>query len=189
MTLAEILSGFIEYLYGFWPARIVNDWEAGIRMRAGQITAVLSSTNGIFGTGIHVFWPVVGEIQTMAANVEVNETPWQTHTISGRTIVFSLGYKYQVKNMRKLWTEVHDHEETVLNEVCSVAGACIEQIAERAAEAGPKANPLEDARDALPDLVKEGVGKSFLAWGLYMKEVSLFNLSEGPTLRLLGGTN
>ena len=84
MTFGEFLSQILDWLYRFWPMRIVHDWEQGVRCRFGNATSLLTSSNGIFDTGFHVFWPVIGEINIYETNIEVSETELQTHTSAVR---------------------------------------------------------------------------------------------------------
>ena len=80
MTFGEFLKQILEHLYGLWPLRIVNDWEQGVRVVHGNATTLLTSSNGMFGTGLHCFWPLIGEFVSQDTNIETPETGLQTLT-------------------------------------------------------------------------------------------------------------
>ena len=78
MTFGEFLQAVVERIYEFWPFRIVSVWEQGVRMRSGNPTKLLTSRNGLFGSGVHGFVPLVGEIIVEDVNIRVIETGWQS---------------------------------------------------------------------------------------------------------------
>ena len=43
MTLGEFLAKALQWIYEFWPLRVVNEWEQGVRVHAGKIVAVLET--------------------------------------------------------------------------------------------------------------------------------------------------
>ena len=129
MTLGEFLKQVLEWLYQFWPVRIIHDWEQGVRCRFGNATATLDSHNGILGTGLHVFWPVIGEINVYETNIEVSETALQTQTTAdGVSVTISLGVKYRVFDLMRMYKNIHDPVETLGNEICAAAGKCVVEM-------------------------------------------------------------
>ena len=126
MTLGELLQRIFEWLYQFWPIRIIHDWEQGVRCLFGNATSNLTSGNGIGGTGLHVFWPLLGEINVYETNIEVSETELQTHTTADDVAVtISIGVKHRIFNLKRMYQNIHDPIETLDNEICSAAGQCI----------------------------------------------------------------
>lgn len=119
MTLGEFLSKVFEYLYGYWPFRIVSAWEQGIRLRFGRITALLQP-------GLHAFWPLVGEIHVEEVMIDVNTTPSQTvEDAEGEPVTFSLALKYRISDLAKMWSSIQDHENTVVNEITASAASLV----------------------------------------------------------------
>jgi regulator of protease activity HflC (stomatin/prohibitin superfamily) len=173
MTLGEFFQQVIEWLYELWPIRIVREWEQGVRLRAGNVTRLLTSTNGWFGTGIHAFLPLVGEIQSEETNQRVIETSWQTlTTLDGVSVSFSIAARYQIRDLAKLYVSVHDPEETIQNQLSAAAEVLDSIVAENvAAEFAP----------AIHDEAK----KRLTEWGVKLLQVSLFNRVEATSLRLL----
>jgi len=125
MTFGEFLKQAFEWLYQFWPVRIIHDWEQGVRCRFGNATSLLTSQNGLGDTGLHVFWPLVGEINLYETNIEVSETELQTHTTGdGVAVTISLGIKYRIFDLKRMYQSIHDPVETLGNELCSAVGKC-----------------------------------------------------------------
>ena len=174
MTFGEFLRQLFEWLYRFWPARIVRDWEQGVRCRLGNATALLTSRNGVFGTGLHFFWPVLGEIAVYETNIEVTETALQTHTtLDGQTITFSLGVKYQIFDLKRMYLSIHDPIETLHNEICAAAGHCVLSTRE------------SELADRLCERVTQRVKGQLEGWGIELVALSLINLTQARPLRLI----
>jgi regulator of protease activity HflC (stomatin/prohibitin superfamily) len=174
VTFGDLVRQVLEHLYGLWPLRIVRDWEQGVRLRLGNATALLTSSNGLFGTGLHAFWPVLGEIIGQDTNIETPETSLQTYTTQdGRTVTFSLAVRYRVKDLRALWLKIHDQEATIQEEIRSAAGSVIVELdfAEMPEQFGPA--------------VAKAAQANMRGWGLEILSVSLVNYTDAQTLRLM----
>jgi len=177
MTLGELLKQVIDWLYAFWPLRVVHDWEQGVRCLFGNARDRLTSTNGLFGTGVHVFWPAFGEIILYETNIEVMETELQTHTtMDGVPVTFSLGLKYRIANLKRLYLNIHDARDTLSNEISSVAGWCIVRMDYLA------------VRESLCDQVLHEIKEQMGDWGIEVISLSPTNLSEAKPLRLITNT-
>ncbi len=174
MTIGELLKQIFEWLYRFWPTRIVHDWEQGVQCRFGNATALLTSSNGFFGTGFHVFWPVIGEVNIYETNIEVSETELQTHTsIDGTAVTFSLGVKYRIFDLKRMYQSIHDPRETLQNEICSAAGKCV------------AATSYADLNARLCDRVIQEVKEQMGDWGIELASLSLINLTSAQPIRLI----
>lgn len=175
MQLGEFLLKAFEWLYEFWPIRIVSDWEQGIRMCGGRARKLLSSRTGLFRSGIHFFWPLLGEILTDDCVVDVNETPMQTKTTAdGESVSFSLGLKYSIRDMRELYLQIKDHHETVLTEAQGCAGYWVGEM------------DFDDLNQKLANLIFKDLSERFESWGIDLQDVSLINLAAARTFRLIG---
>lgn len=174
MTLGEFLQQLIEWVYDLWPIRIIREWEQGVRLRNGNRTKLLTSSNGVKGGGIHFFWPLIGEIQSEEANVRVVETSWQTLTTKdGHAVSFSLAARYRIRDLGKLYVAIHEHEETIQNQLSVAAAEAIQDI------------DLCNLDKSLATAVREIAKTRLSEWGVTLLEVSLFNRVEANTLRLL----
>ncbi|MBW2271846.1 MAG: SPFH/Band 7/PHB domain protein [Deltaproteobacteria bacterium] len=174
MTVGEFLTQVFEWLYRFWPVRIVRDWEQGVRCRFGNATALLTSHNGVFGTGLHIFWPVVGEINVNETNIEVTETELQTHTTAdGNPVTLSLGIKYRIRDLMSMYVSIHDPVETLSNEICSAAGRCIPEM------------HYKELSECLPEQIRAEIADPMEEWGIEIVGISLINLVKARPLRLI----
>jgi len=173
MTLGEFLQQLIEYVYELWPLRIVRVWEQGVRLRTGNVTKLLTSTNGWFGSGLHGFIPLLGEVTTEETQQRVVETSWQTlTTIDGVSVSFSLAARYEIRDLAKLYVNAQDHEETIKNQL-SAAAEILDAIHSE--------NVAAEFAPAIHDAAKKRLTK----WGVKLLQVNLFNRVEAPSLRLL----
>lgn len=174
MTVGEFLRQIFEWLYQFWPVRIIHDWEQGVRCRFGNATSLLTACNGIGGTGLQVFWPVIGEISVYETNIEVSETPLQTHTtIDDVAVTISLGVKYRIFDLKRMYQNIHDPIETLENEICSAAGRCIVDMEFAALSSRLCEHVMRES--------KEQMGE----WGIEICSISLINLTKARPIRLI----
>lgn len=175
MTLGEFFREILEHLYGLWPIRIVLDWEQGVRIRHGNAKKLLTSTNGLFKTGIHFFWPVLGDMIKQETNIETPETGRQDLTTAdGKLVSFSLAVRYKVHDLRAFYLKLHDQDSTVLEEARSAAAEVTRQLSlaeVQGAEFGGK--------------VLEQLKKQTRGWGLDFISVSPVNMTTAPQLRLI----
>jgi regulator of protease activity HflC (stomatin/prohibitin superfamily) len=174
VTVGELLKQVLDWIYTFWPARLVHDWEQGVRCLFGRATTRLTSSNGVFGTGLHFFWPVVGRIITDETNIEVVETDLQTLTTrDGVPVTFSLGLKYRISNLVRMYKSIHDARETLYNEITAVAGSLVPQL------------EYEAVRDELCKLVIHETKEQMGEWGIEIISLNLINLCEAQPIRLI----
>lgn len=177
MTLGELLREAIERLYALWPVRIISDWEQGIRMRHGNAVGnTLTSSNGWFGTGIHAYWPIIGEILSEAVTLRATETVPQTVVSKdGKPITMSFTVTFRIRDLKAMYSKIYEDETTVLDRVRAAAG----QVA-----------PTLDWA-AMPDQLHRAVAdaakKSMHGWGVDLVDVSTTNLVCAPAVRLVGG--
>ena len=174
MTFGELIKEAMDWVYAFWPVRVVHDWEQGVRCVFGNVRGRLTSTNGLFGTGLHIFWPIVSEILVDETNLEVVETDIQTViTDDDETVTFSLGIKFRINNLARMYTSIHDARETIYTEVCSVAGWCVSRM--------EYVMVAEDLCEHILRETKEQMGE----WGIELISLSLINLNTAQPLRLI----
>lgn len=174
MTIGEFLQQVVEWIYEFWPFRIVLAWEQGVRLRGGNVTGLLTSTNGWRGSGIHAFWPIVGEIITEEVNVRVVETSWQSLvTKDGRPVSFSLAARYKIRDLTKLYVQIHDSDDTIGNQMSAAAAAAITNL------------NLDQLDSLFASAVRAEARKRLAEWGVALLEVSLYNRVEAAALRLM----
>lgn len=174
MNFSELISQLVDKIVGLWPVRIIFDWEQGIRLHNGAITALLTSSNGLFGTGIHLFWPVIGDILTEDANIRVVETDIQTVTTKdGSPATVSIGIKYKIKDLQAVLLKVNEYEDTVLELARSTVGVIVPTL------------QWDELVDKLGAAVESSVKKRMYGWGIEVLEVAPINLTNAPAIRLI----
>lgn len=176
--IGEFLKELVGWLYDFWPFRIVRDWEQGLRVCLGRAGQPLTSRNGLFGTGVHVFPPGVGEILVEEANVEVSETGIQTFTTRDRqTVTISFALEYRIKDMRRLYLGIHDTSATLVNATLAAAGRALSEL------------NLDEIHDELEDIVVSEVEEKLGEWGVEVLALTPITFVVGKALRLIQGTD
>lgn len=171
MSFGDFLQQMVAWAYEiFWPFRIIQEWEQGVRLRSGNVTYLCTSKNGIRGTGIHAYWPVIGEIISEDCNTRVVETPWQT--VGGTS--WTLAARYKIRDLGKLYVEIQDHEDTIVNVIASAA-----------AELAGMLDGADHTETEFTHEVKRLAANRLTKWGVTLLEVSLYNRVEANALRLL----
>ena len=165
-------------LYGLlWPFRIVNQWEQGVRTRWGHVQRPsLTHENGLFGSGLQVFWPIIGDLQTHESNLEVSETDLQTVRLtSGEEITFSFGAQTRVRDWALLYSKVQDPDASIA-EAIRGAGATVARQCETLDEFAGK---VED------DTVLAEAKKQMHGWGVDVMRIRSINLTAATPFRLI----
>ncbi len=174
MTVSELVKQVLGWIYAFWPLRIIHDWEQGVRCLLGNARHRLTSSNGLLDTGLHFFWPVIGSIEVADTNIEVVETDLQTHTtLDGAPLTFSLGLKYRINDLARMYRNIHDARETLYNEISSVAGWCAGQLDYAAIRHDLCLHVVQETKEQLGE------------WGIEVLSLRLINMSQAQPLRLI----
>lgn len=173
-AFGQLLMTWAQWIRALIPLRIVRDWEQGVRMRAGNITALLTPHNGLRGTGLHLFLPLLGEVAIVSVALRVGETTLQTIvTRDAKEATVSLGIRWQISDLSALFARIHDPEETVLDLVRGAAGALIPTLA------------WEELPGKLPGALLSDIRRRTAGWGVKVHEVYLCNLAAPQALRIL----
>lgn len=180
MSLGDLVRLFFEHLYGLWPFRIVSVWESGVRYTLGKPKRLLKHDNGFFKTGLHWFWPVIGNIWTEDTNIDVLETDMQTFTLpEGETVCFSFAMKYRIKDLLVMGNTIHEPDSTLSNEVLSMVGAVLEDDKENGFES------FDDVQDGITEAIRDAVSKQMEKWGVEVIELWPTSMAKVQTFRLL----
>ncbi len=190
-SIGELLLRIWQHIYGFWPVRVVNDWELGVLVRAGQVKACLDSRNGLFGSGLHWFCPGLSEIWKQEANIETILTPSQTHTtVDGVVVSFNLAVRYAVVDLAKVFSTIHDVGGTLVAELAANAGRLV------AESTYDEVCGLAEDSDGLGGDVWNALVETAEKWGIDLQQVELANFARVRAMRLItggfdapGGTN
>lgn len=130
MTLAELLTTIGDHIASVWPVRIIPHWKQGAKTFCGVVDSrTCTHENGLWGTGLHLFWPILGSIEAQDSNVEGVTTGEQTLTTAdGESVVVQAVARYQIADMAKLWQEIHDHERTIRDAMEGILGEIVPTV-------------------------------------------------------------
>ena len=120
----------------------------------------------------------MGEININETNIEVTETELQTHTTSdGVAVTLSLGLKFRIKDLRRMYVNIHDPIDTLSNQICSAVGRCITSM------------PYAELSKQLAELVTREIYADMEEWGIEVVNIDLINLVQARPLRLIMDRN
>ena len=174
MTVGDVLATWGEKLVGLFPFRVVNEWQQGVKVRGGRIIRLCKYNNGIRGSGVHFFWPLLEDITHIDCTHEPMETPTQSSvTKDGHSITYTLILRFRVKDARKLMRELFEGPSIVLIEALASAGGLVPTM------------DYEELRE-LPELVYRDIRAQLSGWGIALDKVALGTCVECPAYRLIG---
>jgi regulator of protease activity HflC (stomatin/prohibitin superfamily) len=177
VTIGELIAALAEYVYGFWPLRVVSQWEQGCLVRAGQVRRKLTHENGLFRTGVHFFVPQLDEIFQQEANSDTVLTPQQAHvTADGKSVAFNFAVRWRVVDVVKLFQSIHEAKDTLIAEIVGSAGGLISTIR------------FADAHSELADQVYRDIAEQLEEWGVELEEITLANFAQAQAVRLITGS-
>lgn len=172
----DFLLKAAEWVYHFWPFRIVNDWEQGVRLRGGHAVKLLTSANARRpGRGVHAFWPGVGEILVREVNIEAPETDLQDFiSLDGTPWCAAFAITFRIRDLRALYLKVHDYEETIIAEAKAAAAAAGRTLSD------------DEMGERLEEMALGEAKKQTHGWGLDLLRIRPTTLSRVQALRLVG---
>lgn len=160
-----------KWLYQFWPARIVNSFQQGVRFYKGQDEALLR-------TGLHWFWPIVGSLDVECVVEDVCPLETQTlTTIDDKSITLIGSVAYKITNMRKWLTGVTDFHT-------SLQGKCERYLAR--AIRSKKYLDIVATQDELEESLRKEITAAVEDWGVKILDVGITSFSQTPSLRIYG---
>lgn len=93
---------------------LVKSTHAGVKFRNGCNVIELRTDNGLFGSGIHIYWPLVSEYEIVPVKRQTtNLQPQYLTTKDQKTIGVSGILVYEISDVTKLLTECYDYEDTI----------------------------------------------------------------------------
>lgn len=174
VTLAELLLQVVDYLYGLWPIRIVEENEQGLRWFWGHAKKTLRYNDGWFGSGIHPFVPLLGEIETYSSLWHPQKTDLMDLTTKdGKRLTCQFCVQWRLRDMKTAWTTVENVAESVIEQAEAAAGIAVPQLNE------------DEAVEKLGQLVHEEVRRLARGWGLEIARVTPTTLVVVEPIRLI----
>lgn len=109
--LGQIVSTLLEFIPRML---IVRQTHAGVRFRFGSHVSPILPTNGVRGTGIHVYWPIVTEVEIIPVKRQpTNLSAQRLMTADGVTVGVGGIIVYEVEDVVKVLTSSWAYDETI----------------------------------------------------------------------------
>lgn len=174
--LGAFLKEAVEWVKGWWPFRIVREWEQGIRVTGGRITKLLRYDNGRWPLrGVHAFWPRLGEIIVEECNWDVAETAPQTLTTKdGKVVSVAFAFQYRIRDLRLYYTSIQDQDTTVVGQVRGAAGQVVHEL------------DLAELHKELPEAMLKAARSNMHGWGVDIRHITPTTQVEAQVLRIIG---
>lgn len=168
-AIIAFISNFIDQII---PWAIVQPWEEGLRVRFGRYTTPIHP-----GTYFHI--PFFDDYHVRDIKPRVINLPNQTiKTADDKVLTVSAAMAYQVVEVSKTFTEVYDHEDSLIN---MTMGQLADYIATHTA--------AECTIAAIRPSVERVVRREAKKWGVEVQDIYLTDLAEVAVLRLLQDNN
>lgn len=162
-----ILANFKEII---WWGFLVQPWEQGLRVRFGKKIKR-------YGGGLHFKLPFVDKIYLQNTRLRITDLASQTLTTAdGKTVTLSGALQYRVKDIMKLYMNLHMAENTVAQ---LVQGAIAKHIT--AADLGRLKSDLW-----VGQVMRECNG-TLHCWGLSQAQLIITDFAVVKTYRLITG--
>lgn len=108
---------------------VIESYEAGVIMRLGNCRKVVTSSNGMCGTGFHWMWPFAENDITEHIKPRVVSFKGRSlMTKDGKNVVVSLTITYKVADVQKALLEVFDVDNCIDDIGQLVAARTIQQF-------------------------------------------------------------
>lgn len=168
----KLLDIVIEFLADILPFQVIPHYDRGVRLRLGKL----------YGTelqpGFHWKIPFVDNILTHMVKPKTINLIEQTITTKDyKSVVVKAVIKYETSDVIKLLLEVNDSADALAD---MVQGIIRDKIVDR--------NWQECNSPSLISDISKKAKEEAKKWGLTIKEITLTDLAEMRSLRLLNGT-
>lgn len=172
LTFAALIQRYIDKLLdAAFPYVIIAPWEQGVRTFMGRVTKHMTPTNGVFGTGLHFYWPILGT----SAAWECNTETWRTSPQTFGNLTLSFIIQARIARLDLWFVGVNDPINHVVGDQVSAA-------------AGELAGELNGALPSPEwcEKVRALAQRRCYGWGVEIKRVAVETATCAPTLRLIG---
>lgn len=171
-----LLDFAAEVIESLLPLIVVNSYEQGVLFRLGNPAKLLKSTNGLRGTGLHLYIPLIDSPETADTVEEVLETSAQAVTTSDmHAFTVSCSLTYEVVDLRKRY-RVQDFDD-------SLEALVKQHFSTSFMEHGRDAllGDMNDITDAAMTLISEDAAE----WGVNVSNLALIDISPARTINLV----
>lgn len=157
---------------------VIESYESGVIMRLGNCRKVVTSKNGLFGTGLQPMWPLLESDITEAIKPRVVSFSGRSlMTRDSKNVVVGLTMTLRIGDVQKALLEVHDADNCINDIGQLVAARTIQQFnyVDLTSELFAK-ELLSNARER---------GEQF---GIDVMDIGLSEIALARTIRLVEGT-
>lgn len=184
------MNGIADLLLAIWeaimdmvaPYEIICEWEQGVKTKWGKIVKTCKHTNGVRGTGLHFYWPIIGGLDTHDCNLSTMQSDDQTLTTSdGETVVVAMTLAYRITDAGRFYRWIHDQDETIQNVIESAVGRAVPKLN------WWKTNKRKDwgLVENLVDMVTEEITPKLRKWGVEPVDLATHTMVKCRTYRLI----
>jgi membrane protease subunit HflK len=115
-----MLQPIFDFISSFWDAIFCSWWFVtaqymeGVVLRFGNYNRTVTSSNGIFRTGLHFKWPIAEEyIDKTVVVTTMDLDPQSLTTRDGKSIVVSAVVKYRISDVKAFLLEIADQQAAI----------------------------------------------------------------------------
>lgn len=110
----KVFEFIAEWRDRLMPFTVIDSYEEGVIMRLGNCRKVVMSDNGLWGTGLHLKWPIIETDITEPIKPRVVGFHGRSLTTKdGKNIAVSVAMTYRIHNIRKALLDVHDVDNSL----------------------------------------------------------------------------
>jgi regulator of protease activity HflC (stomatin/prohibitin superfamily) len=166
------MEALLSWLSNVWesltPWVIIDPWEKGIRVRLGRWIKDV-------GPGVHICLPFIDSVEALNVLPQRIVLPNQSlRTGDGKVIALSGALLYGVRDARKVWMEVENHDESLVT-------LAMNHIAEYVSSV-----PSEDITvESLQKYVLPKIRRQGLRWGLDVTDIGIKDLAPHRVFRFM----
>lgn len=168
----EAFFQFVKDIFSefrFWA--VIPAWELGLRVRRGKEVSSLAP-------GWHWVIPVIDQIEQVPVKLQIVNLPNQSlRTTDDKTVAVSAAIAYTVTDIVKLYTTVHNYDDSLVN---LTMGIIADYIANH--------TWAECSLDKMQNQVSIRVRREAKPWGIEVDHVYITDLCLHKALRLLTET-
>ena len=160
------------------PFTVIDSYEEGVIMRLGNCRKVITSENGVCGTGFHWKWPLAETDITEPVKPRVASYKGRSlMTKDGKNVVVGLTMTYRVADIRTALLEVHD-VDNCLDDIAHLVGSrTIQQF-----------NYVDLTSELFDKELLSNARERAAGYGIEIVDIGLSEIALARTIRLVEGT-
>lgn len=166
-------SALIDWIKEIWgdlmPFEIIDHYDEGVRLRIGKF-------HGKLLAGWHWKIPFFDKIITNSVvTTTLSVDPQSVSTLDGKSVVVSSIIKYRISNIKTFLLEVEDATDALADMTMGIIADIIRDM------------EWSELRDCdLSAMITEQVREESLKWGISVKVVTIPDLDQIRSIRLIG---